>query len=64
MDWRLIDTAPGELEDVLVWDGERVYLAWRADYEPFRGWHDATQPEHAGLLDPQPTHWMPLPPGP
>lgn len=43
---------------VLVSDGTDVYLGWLND----DGWHDATNPDYADEpLNPQPTHWMPLP---
>lgn len=58
-EWQLIDTADTDtLDDVLVWNGDKVTMAWFCDSEG--AWSDSTR-EWDSLLDPQPTHWMPLP---
>ncbi|MHC2088978.1 DUF551 domain-containing protein [Methylobacterium sp. CM6244] len=59
-DWQPIDTAkPKTCKDFLVsCPNGLVTLAWLAD----DGWNDSTVPDNLDpRLDPQPTHWMPLP---
>ena len=56
-DWQPIATAPREeFVDIIVYNGEYVCSA---QYWEGR-WVDSTSDE----VDPIPTHWMPLPPGP
>lgn len=66
-EWRPIETAPGE--PVIVWNGRRVTVGER--WEPSEvapglecqiGWHDIVDPGYSDpAMEPQPTHWMPLP---
>jgi len=54
MSWRPITTAPrDELSPILLWNGVEVTggVAWE------NGWADWLH----DWMDPQPTHWMPLP---
>lgn len=55
-DWHPIDTAPNNMNDVLVSNGAYVKLGYRGDDV----WKDSTI-DYRGELEPQPTHWMPLP---
>jgi hypothetical protein len=58
MEWQPIETAPEGISDLLLWNGQRVFLGWLSD----DGWHDSTNVEHQDWPEsPQPTHWMPLP---
>ena len=54
-DWRPISEAPDEedYEFQIVWNGSVVCVASLHCDEWIDGYYD--------LLDPQPTHWMPLP---
>lgn len=57
-DWQPIETYPNtDCEDVLVSDGEAVWLAW---YSYEGQWFDATMGDRNGG-EIAPTHWMPLP---
>jgi hypothetical protein len=65
MEWQPMETAPRDGTDIIVWDGEiRTLTHWdKASHVPIYGWltlvcHD---PEDMDLMDPTPTHWMPLP---
>ncbi|MCP1271249.1 DUF551 domain-containing protein [Acetobacter cerevisiae] len=50
--WRPIATAPTDSSEVLVWDGDSVFMAGRmGEY----WWSDVE-----GIID-NPTHWQPLP---
>jgi hypothetical protein len=62
MEWQRIESAPytGATRDILVSDGRRVAMAWFSSIEGV--WCDSTVGDpHDPTLDPQPTHWMPLP---
>lgn len=52
--WRTIDSAPkDELEAIILWNGKKVTVGARWE-GGFADWlHD--------YMEPQPTHWMPLP---
>ena len=55
--WQPIETAPREeLDLILLWNGVQVTggTAWEG------GWADWMH----DWIEPQPTHWMPLPPPP
>jgi hypothetical protein len=70
MGWRPIETAPKGSEHpysdlplaaefVLVWNGHHrgvAYLEWD-DYDSLYRWFD----EGGESVEPEPTHWMPLP---
>lgn len=60
--WQPIETAP-KWEYVLVWDGEDVEMAQK---NKTSWWtvQDAEDIEFGEEMDPQPTHWMPIPEGP
>lgn len=69
--WMPIETAPKDGTEILAWDGmERVIAHWgygaEWDYEAddmgatYGRWEDNWD----GRMEPQPTHWMPLPAAP
>lgn len=63
-EWRPISTADKDsLGHILVSNGARVYVAWYDDLdEQDAYWSDATVgDQYDGRIQPQPTHWMPLP---
>lgn len=54
--WQPIDTAKKEeMRDLIVFNGEVRHGQWWEGY-----WIDSFQE----YMEPQPTHWMPLPPAP
>lgn len=56
--WIPVDVEmPDPNRDVLVWDGDEVWLAYWRDDAWLVGYHNPG--ELTGI-----THWMPLPPGP
>lgn len=62
MDWKPIEefTRAGlkPLTDVLVWNGQRVEVAWKAE----DGWYDSRGGNYdVGPMEPTPTHWMAFP---
>lgn len=63
--WQPIETAPRDGTDILVWDGERrtMTLWGKVSHVPIFGFLDVwgCDAEDIDLMDPQPTHWMPLP---
>jgi hypothetical protein len=58
-EWKTIDTAEVSDENVILWNGKRVFVGYRLD----AGWCDAcVNDQYAGEPEqPQPTHWMPMP---
>lgn len=63
MSWQPIETAPKGVR-VLVFDGTDVFeSSWgKVSHVPIYGWLNLHNgPEDVELLDPRPTHWMPLP---
>lgn len=53
MEWKTIDSAPKEeMRDLIVFNGEVRHGQWWEGY-----WIDSFQE----YMEPQPTHWMPLP---
>jgi hypothetical protein len=63
-DWQPIETAPKDGTDVLITDGEDYAVAHfdTVRHEPC--WRDCGDMGWAGMIDEEPTHWMPLPPAP
>ena len=64
--WQPIETAPRDGAFVLVWNG--YWISAAKYWEPYdgtyrRGWVSETT-ELLELIEPQPTHWMPLPAAP
>lgn len=63
--WQPIETAPKDGRDVLVWDEEtRTTIHWgNAAHVLIYGWIKIAHadPQDPDLMQPQPTHWMPLP---
>ena len=60
-EWQSIETFVGGMEYVILWDGNRVFPGWLSD----DGWLDCDREEYdMHPTNPQPTHWMPLPPPP
>lgn len=68
--WQPIETAPfvtggtphfpkRRTAEMLVWDGSRVRISYWSPYA--QGWLDTDEGEIIIAMDPQPTHWMPLP---
>jgi len=56
MTWQPIETAPKDGTSVLVYDeGIIVISHWIGESDDMLGWWDN------GIMDPSPTHWMPLP---
>ena len=59
--WEPIASAPKDGMPVLVWDDGAITIAsWVEDHDRLEGsgWYDH------GIMDPPPSHWMPLPPAP
>lgn len=56
--WQPIETAPKNGTEVLVYDDGAIMVSSWLDDGQRAGWWDN------GLMDPPPTHWMPLPPPP
>ncbi len=64
--WKDIETAP-KGKHVLVWDGIGVSISFwgKVSHVPIYGWLWLyADCEDISLMDPKPTHWMPLPPPP
>lgn len=55
--WRTMDSAPKDGTEVLVFDDGATIVSLWMDESPSHGsgWWDN------GIMDPAPTHWMPLP---
>jgi len=59
--WRPIDANTPE-HNILLWNGEGVVESGRCDFD--NQWWDAfnaTDYEYGEPMQPQPTHWMPMP---
>ncbi len=58
INWQLIETAPLDGTDVLVYDG---YDIWKAYYEVDRGWIESSFDwcNEQDLFH-KPTHWLPI----
>ncbi len=57
LDWQPISTAPSsEDQPAILFNGKSVVPGWRFEGRWIDVWYDH--------MDPQPTHWMPLPPPP
>jgi hypothetical protein len=59
MDWQPIETAP-ESGDFLLWNGKRVAQGSRAMDDGEFWWADQDGYDFKPI-EPEPTHWMPLP---
>ena len=61
-DWRPIEEAPRDGTPFLAWNGHwrGVAMYFEARYEGDIEWVD----EQTNYIEPEPTHWMPLPPPP
>ena len=55
MTWQQIESAPGDGENILVTDGDLIYLVARYNSE----WRDAWSGQV--IFDYSPTHWLSLP---
>lgn len=64
-DWQPIETAPRDGTDIIVWDGEvRTVTLWgKVSHVPIFGFLGVwgSDIEDVDLMNPQPTHWMPMP---
>lgn len=63
--WQPIETAPKDGQVIIVWDGEAWEVtAWgKVSHVPIYGFLQVLfrDVNDIDLLNPQPTHWMPLP---
>lgn len=63
-EWLPIDETTPVCCHVLVWDGRTVSHSYhgKVSHVPIYGWLNLyCDPEDCSLMDPQPTHWQPLP---
>ena len=60
-DWQPIDTASprGAMCSVILWNGKTVETGWYCDEDGM--WFPDVSGNFNDWLDPQPTHWQPLP---
>lgn len=59
--WLPIESVHDHKNDLLLWNGERVFMGWH-DKD---GWRDSSNQDYRDELEiPQPTHWQPLPAAP
>lgn len=60
MDWKPLESLSpdAQVEDLLLWNGERVFVGWLSD----DGWHDGgCQGSRDKAVTPEPTHFASLP---
>lgn len=64
-EWQPIETAPKDGSDILVWDDFEISITFwgKTAHVPIYGWIQVDFGDLYDLepMEPQPTHWMPLP---